>query len=200
MSVESLGFEFYNRFVKRWRGPVNFFYPMNVHGKENIYDKPCIICANHSNNVDPLLVAIAFGPEDYIHFMAKAELFKVPVIGNLIIKLGSFGIDRSSSSSIGAIRTVMKYIRGGEKVMIFPEGTRVEEDGMAEAKSGAVRMAAKLKVPIQPVYITRNKKLFRKSQVVIGEPIDIPNGPDEDYHAIAEQLMKKISEMGRTVE
>ena len=200
MSVECLGYDYYNKFVKRWRGRITFFYPLEVYGKEKIIHKPCIICANHSHNVDPLLVAIAHGPEDYIHFMAKEELLTVPYIGAQIIKLGSFGIDRKSSSSIGAIRTVMKYIRGGEKVMIFPEGTRVEEDGMAEAKSGAVRMAAKLKVPVQPVYISRDKKLFRKVKLVIGDPIDIPNAPDTDYHQVAEELMEHISELGREVE
>ena len=67
----------------------------------------------------------------------------------------------------------------------------------ADAKTGAVRMAAKLKVPIVPVYISRNKKFFRKAKLIIGKPIPVPAGTHEEYEAFAGQLMADISEMGR---
>ena len=114
------------------------------HRKKNINDKPCIICANHSNYIDPFLIAVAFGKDNPIHFMAKIELFRNKTIADLLAQVGAFGVDRDGTD-IGAIRTVMKYIRTGEKVGIFPEGTRVKVDGAVEAKAGAARMAAKLK-------------------------------------------------------
>lgn len=68
---------------------------------------------------------------------------------------------------------------------------------MASAKSGAVRLAAKLKVPILPVYISRNKKIFRKARLIVGEPIPVPAGSHEFYEEFAEQLMQRIAELGK---
>ena len=191
------GEAYYRKWLKRLKGLVYFFYPTEVHGLENITDQPAIICANHSNFIDPVLIGEAFGPEHHIHFMAKEELRSKPVLGKFIENLGSFFVERGSSTGIDAVRNTMKCIRSGDKVMIFPEGTRVEEDGAADAKTGAVRMAAKLKVPIVPVYISRNKKFFRKAKLIIGKPIPVPAGTHEEYEAFAGQLMVDISEMGR---
>ena len=112
-------------------------------------------------------------------------------------KLGAFGVDRDGAD-ISAVRAVMKYVRAGEKVGIFPEGTRVSTDGAVEAKPGAARMAAKLRVPIVPVYVSRRKWIFRKVKIVIGEPIYV-SSDTEDFQAVTNDLMDKIAEMGRTV-
>lgn len=160
-------------------------------------DKPCLICANHSNYIDPILIALAYGGHRPIHFMAKIELFRFKKFGVFLTKLGAFGVDRDGAD-ISAIRTVMKYIRAGEMVGIFPEGTRVSTDGAVEAKSGAVRMAAKLRVPIVPVYINRRKWIFRKVKIVIGEPIFVA-ADTEDFQQVTNELMQTIAEMGRNV-
>ena len=92
----------------------------------------------------------------------------------------------------------MPYVRAGEKVGIFPEGTRVSTDGAVVAKPGAVRIAAKLRVPVVPVFVSRRKWIFRKVKIVIGEPIVI-SANTEDFQLATNELMEKISEMGRTV-
>lgn len=177
-------------------GPIaKFLYPCTIYGQEHIIDKPCIICANHSNFVDPVLVALAFGGDRPIHFMAKIELFRSKWFGGLLTKVGAFGVDRDGAD-ISAVRTVMKYIRAGEMVGIFPEGTRVSKDFAVEAKSGAVRMAAKLRVPVVPVYVSRNKWIFRKVKIVIGEPIDVP-ASTTDFQQVTNEIMHIIAEMGR---
>lgn len=187
--------EYYAKWAKRLTPLVNILYPFTVYGKENIIDQPCLVCANHSNYIDPVLLALAYGGHRQIHFMAKIELFKMKKFGAFLTKLGAFGVDRDGAD-ISAIRTVMKYIRAGETVGIFPEGTRVRTDGEVEAKSGAVRMAAKLRVPIVPVYINRRKWIFRKVKIVIGEPIYVPANT-EDFQQVTNELMNTIAEMGR---
>lgn len=191
------GDAYYSKWLARLKPLVFGFYPTDVSGLENIPEGPAIICANHSNFIDPVLIGEAFGPSHHIHFMAKEELRSKPVLGKFIENLGSFFVERESSTGIDAIRTTMKCVKAGDKVMIFPEGTRTEEDGMADAKTGAVRMAAKLKVPIIPVYITRNKKFFRRVKLVVGEPIPVPAGSHEEYEVFAESLMERIAELGR---
>lgn len=189
--------DYYALWAKRLKPLVDVLYPFTVYGEENIIEKPCLICANHSNYVDPILVALAYGGHRPIHFMAKIELFKYKKFGVFLTKLGAFGVDRDGTD-IAAIRTVMKYIRAGEMVGIFPEGTRVSTDGAVEAKSGAARMAAKLRVPIVPVFISRRKWIFRKVKIVIGEPIMVP-ADTEDFRQVTNELMDKIAEMGRSV-
>jgi len=198
--VMGKGEAYYRTWLKRLKGLVFFCYPTDITGMENIPEGPAIICANHSNFIDPVLIGEAFGPDHHIHFMAKEELMTKPILGKFIANLGSFGVERGSSTGIDAIRSTMKCVKSGDKVMIFPEGTRVEEDGMAYAKTGAVRMAAKLKVPIIPVYITRNKKFFRRCKLVIGVPMPVPTGSHEEYEAFAEYLMEHITELGKAAE
>lgn len=189
--------KYYAKWAKRFRPLAKLLYPYTVYGEENIIDRPCLVCANHSNFVDPVLVGLAFGGHRHIHFMAKIELFSNKWMGGFLTKLGAFGVDRDGAD-ISAIRSVMKYIRAGEKVGIFPEGTRVSHDGEVEAKSGAVRMAAKLKVPIIPVFVTRRKVIFRKVKIVIGEPIYVP-ADTEDFQQVTNELMETIAQLGRSV-
>ena len=190
---------YYAKWEKILRPICRILYPTTVHGAEHIIDKPCIICINHSNYIDPILVALAFTSNHIIHFMAKIELFRMnDWFTSHLERLGAFGVDRDGTD-ISAIRTVMKYIRAGEMVGIFPEGTRVKHDGEVEAKSGAARIAAKLRVPVVPVYLSRNKWLFRRVHIVIGEPITVPNGPDTDYQAVTNDIMETIAALGRSV-
>lgn len=115
---------------------------MRCRGKENIPEGPAVVCANHSNYIDPLLVAAAFGKENYMHFMAKLELQRVPGRRRRAQKCGICFVDRGKSD-IDAVRSMMRYLKRGEKVFIFPEGTRVEHDNEVEAKTGAVRNSVK---------------------------------------------------------
>ena len=197
MSENLYSHEHYQKWFARLKPIAAILYPMDVYGAENISDQPCLVCANHSNYVDPVLVALSFGVDKPIHFMAKIELFQRRWMAKLLGQVGAFGVDRDGTD-ISAIRTVMKYIRAGETVGIFPEGTRVRTDGAVQAKSGAARMAAKLKVPIVPVYVSRRKWIFRRVKIVIGEPVFIP-ADTQDYQQVTDELMDTIARLGREV-
>lgn len=169
-------------------------FPTRVTGRENIPEGGAIVCANHSDYLDPILLALAFGPKHCIHFMAKIELFKTRFLSWLIRTYGGFSVDRGKND-INSIRMAMKYLKTGEKIGIFPEGTRSSEDDEGEGKSGTVRLAAKMKVPVVPVYITRNKKPFRRVNVNIGEPCYIDQRPGENTDELSAGLMRKIFEL-----
>lgn len=194
MSEQLYTHESYKKWFPRIRPIARILYPHTAYGLENIPDAPCLVCANHSSFVDPVLVALSFGEERPIHFMAKIELFRRKWMANLLGQVGAFGVDRDGAD-ISAIRTVMKYIRAGEKVGIFPEGTRVAKAGMVEAKSGAARMAAKLRVPILPVYISRKKGMFRRAKVIVGAPIYVP-ADTQDFQLVTNELMETIERLG----
>ena len=177
---------------------LNLIYPRRTFGREHVPGPGAfLICANHSSNVDPFLVAYSMGWRCQIHYMAKAELFRIPLIGPILRGLGIFPVDRQGGGAM-AIKGAMKFLKEGEKVGIFPEGTRVStEDG--EAKTGAVRLAARLGVPIVPVYVARQKKVLRFNRVAIGAPylveLDKKAAPEE-VERVAEELMAKIRQLG----
>lgn len=176
---------------------VKLFYPAKYIGRENIPNGPVIICANHSNYIDPLLICVGFGRKHLIHYMAKKELRSVPIIGPVLAAIGCCFVDRSSSGDVGAIRGMMQYLKLGCKVAVFPEGTRVSEDNAVAAKTGAVRLACRLGVPLLPIYIPRRKRILSRMRVVIGEPYTITGHSHAEYEQQSAELMERIAELGR---
>ena len=104
---------------------VHLFHPsIHVEGKENIPEGPVVICCNHSAASDPIYLLGKARLPEIVPIMAKQELMKIPVLGWLYQKLGAIPLDRSGSDLV-AIKTAMKALREGKKLLIFPEGTRV---------------------------------------------------------------------------
>ena len=174
---------------------VRLLYPMSVGGREALPEGAAILCANHSHFIDPVLVAVACGKQVQLHFMAKAELFKRPFTGWLLRKCGAFPV-RRGEQDVSAVRTLMQLLKNGGKVLIFPEGTRVSEADAAEAKSGAVRFAAKLNVPLVPIHVPRSKKLFRRLRIRIGTPYFLQRESREGLAEASRELMGRIEALG----
>ena len=186
---------FYN-FIFFWflRPAAKLFFLYKFSGREKIPEGAAIICANHSSMTDPVLIAFAFGRGHYIHFMAKKELMTTPVVGFVLRNIDAFPVDRGANDT-QSVRTAMRYLKMGEKILMFPEGTRVSEDEAVAAKTGAVRLASRLNVPIIPVHIPRRKGLFSRPNIGIGDPICIEKPEDGDYTEITENLMRSINTM-----
>lgn len=175
-------------------------HPCRLVGRERLPEKGGLFCANHSGLSDPICLIVALGPRPQMHAMAKAEFMRTPVIGWLLKKIGIFAVERGKSD-IGAIKTAMKYLKSGESVLIFPEGTRIK-DGVdkygneSEGKAGAAMLAVRTGAPLVPVYIPPKKRWFRFTTVVIGEPyhprVESKKGNAEEYQKIAADLMERI--------
>ncbi|MGI6029411.1 MAG: lysophospholipid acyltransferase family protein [Candidatus Heteroscillospira sp.] len=183
------------RFIVALLSPlVKLVYPyrLTVHGE--LPRGAAVVCANHSSYIDPVLVAVIFGKNNYLRFMGKVELFRIPLLGAFLRKLGAFPVDREGGD-IEALRTSIDVLKSGSKLMLFPEGTRVSDDDAVAAKTGAVRLASRHKVPIVPVFISRDKRIFRKFDVCVGESYNLDKLPRSEYPAAAEELMDKIAAM-----
>ena len=170
-------------------------FPLSVQGVENIPDGGAVLCSNHASAWDPVLVALKIPRTVPLRFMAKAELFKNPLLNWLLRKLGAFPIHRGAND-LGAMKTAMKCLQDGQKLMVFPEGTRVEEEGEASAKGGAVMLAIRTGVPTVPIYCGGKKKLFHRGTIVFGAPyspvIAGRRPTPEENRDIAEELMTRI--------
>lgn len=167
-----------------------------VIGRENIPEGGCVICPNHSDVIDPPLVAAAMGNKHSIRIMAKKELFKGKFFGNLITWLGAFPVDRSRAD-ITAIKTALQAVRNGDKLLIFPQGTR--DAGEGEAKEGAAMLAIKTKAPIVPVYVTENKGFRTHAHIVFGKPF-YPDSSSKNYQAVSDDILQRIYALKKEIQ
>lgn len=174
-------------------------HPIRAVGRENLPEQGgALLCGNHTSMSDPLCVVFAVGRRPQCRVMAKIELLRIPILGFFLKKVGVIGVDRGKAD-VGAIKASLKALKNGEKLLLFPEGTRVAEGTEASAHNGAAMMATRTGVPIVPIYIPREKKWFRHTTVVIGKPFT-PNfegrrPTPEDYDRIAGEIMEKINEL-----
>lgn len=180
---------------------IHILFPMRFHHRDRIPRQgPIMLCASHSNLVDPLLLAYLLGWDRPMRFMAKKELFKIPLLGGILRKVGTFSVDRGNAD-MGAIRTSMAILKEKGILGIFPEGTRRQESG--EGKHGAIMLAARSGAQVVPVYIPRRKKLFNKLDLVVGEPyiLDRDIRGKDAYEEKSGELMDRIenlkNEIGR---
>lgn len=164
----------------------HFLFRVRYIGLENIDNAgKCVVCPNHSTIFDPFWVY--FKSKD-MWIMAKAELFKNKIMAALLKAYNVFPIkrgQRDASSLLHSINVIEN--NDNAKLLIFPEGTRIKKDKeRGRAKVGPVYIASKAGVPIIPVHITKNPKLFSKVTVVFGEPIVLP----ENVHDTKEEMQK----------
>ena len=180
----------------------NLVHPVKAVGRENIPEGAALICPNHTKASDPFFVLFAFKRRHIMRAMAKAEIMRVPVIGRILGKAGVFGVDRGSAD-INAVKTALRVLKEGYKLLMFPEGTRVGEGESVEAKTGAAMFAVRTGAPIIPVYIPAKKHWFRPTTVVIGQPyypqVAGRKGTSEEYRAISDELMERIHALGEGI-
>lgn len=173
--------------------------PWEASGVENIPEGGVLMCSNHSSMGDPFYVFVSMGRRRQTRVLAKNEIMKWPVVGWIAKKAGVIGVKRGNAD-ITAIKECMRVLRSGEKLLMFPEGTRVKEGESVDAHSGAAMLATRTGVPILPVYITPNKKKVKKVKVIFGEPylpqFEGRKATPEDHHRISEELMKRIRCLG----
>lgn len=171
-------------------------FPFRKIHAENIPEGKVLICPNHFSDLDPLMVCFSVPKRSPLRVMAKQELMKVPILGWLLRRAGIFGVNRGNSD-VGAIKTAMKHLKTGHKLLLFPEGTRVKNVDENAGKTGAIMLAARTGTPILPCYCQKRKFPFQRTSIVFGTPymIEGPEGqkvPSSEYHQYAEDLMHRI--------
>lgn len=174
---------------------IHLLFPCRTVGLEDLPEGGALLCANHISGWDPILIALSLPRDARLTVMAKDQLFRIPLLGFFLRKLGIFPVKRGGND-LTAMKTAMKVLSGGNRLLVFPEGTRVEERGEVEAKGGVTVMATRTGVPMVPVYCGGKHKFLRKTTIVFGKPyMPVIAGrkptPDEN-RAIAQEILERI--------
>lgn len=180
-----------------------FWHPVfRVTGRENIPEGPCVMCSNHVGMADPVWTILGLRQPRMFRIMAKDQLMHVPVLKYLFRWIGMIGIKRGEGD-INAVKTALKALKDGEKLLVYPEGTRVPKGQRLEGKTGAVMLAVRAGCPVLPLYIQRKRFPFSPLHLVIGEaycPETAGTRPTaEELRVLTDALMDRIYAAGEAV-
>ena len=185
-----------------WRvvGPIlRFFHPLEISGLENLPASGAMLCPNHSSLWDPVLLAITTPIDYHLRIMAKEELFRIPLLGPIISRLGAFPVSRGNSD-IHSVQPAIRALRDGENLLIFPEGTRVDYPGQVQAKSGVAGIAVRTGAVMVPVFLDGKKRLFHRTRLIIGHPVTPVytgrHGTSEEMQDIADEVLRRAYALG----
>lgn len=179
------------------------YFRFQIYGVENIPKEGAFIAvSNHASNVDPpMLSAGIIRP---LAFMAKDELFRVPLLKQLISAYGAYPVKRGTGDR-AAIRAAMNSLAQGWGVGVFLQGTRTDDGRVTEPKAGAALIAAKAQVPLLPMSINGTDKIFQhnskfprpvKITIHIGQAIAPPSAvTKEQLNATTQACAAAVNEL-----
>jgi 1-acyl-sn-glycerol-3-phosphate acyltransferase len=171
-----------------------FFYllkPYKFYGNRKPPEGACVFVCNHYTMLD--IAYVASTTWEGIHFIGKRSISDAPVVGAIAASVKMIPVNRDGND-VRALLDCFKCLKNGEKLAVFPEGTRNRTDAdMLPFKHGASAMAIRTKSPILPMMIYKKPKWFRKTHILIGEPFEFTEYydkklTDEDFDAADEKL------------
>ena len=199
---------FYDTMIKYVAGILCKIYRTELVGAENLPDEntSCLLCANHINNMDPFVIGAAIRIK--VYYMAKAELFKVPVVSQIIRAFGAFPVKRGSGD-VGMMKKTIALIEDKKIVGMFPQGHRhpTENPRETELHHGAGMILWRSQACVLPVYIAaegNRLRPFHKTKVIVGkvipfEDLHLTEGNSSSYREATEYVFDKICSLGEQI-
>ncbi len=177
-------------FLGCWVRPVmNLLMAKEYSGQEKLpRDTGMIVCPNHVTEIDPIVIGhFLFNQGIMPHFLAKASLFGIPVIGSMLRTIQQIPVERSSAGANRSLEAARAALADGGGIIIYPEGTLTRDPDMwpMKGRTGAARLALQTGAPVVPVahwgaheVFPRYAKRFhliprKRSRVLVGEPVDL---------------------------
>ncbi len=180
-----------------------FVFRGRTFGNQNVPQKgPLVVVANHGSHLDPPILGHVLGRP--IAFMAKKELFDIPVLNWVIRSCGAYPVNRGGGDR-QAIRAAIEKLSSGSAIGLFLDGTRQKDGRINKPMSGAALLAARSGAFLLPVaIINSHRALVRKSflprllpiHICIGQPVPPPaTRKKEDLLETTQILQLKINQM-----
>jgi len=183
-----------------------FFSFRSVHPERMIEEGPLILASNHQSYFDPPLVGIC--SRRGVYYLARKTLLQIPLLGKLLPHINVILVDRDGND-MSALKTVIRTVKSGNAVVLFPEGTRSVDGTLQPAKAGIGLVIAKTRAPVQPMRIFGSHEAFPKGSgkisltpisVVVGNPIRFtseeldPATHGGDDRALYQHLSNRVME------
>ncbi|WP_431193388.1 lysophospholipid acyltransferase family protein [Trichocoleus desertorum] len=179
------------------------YFRGRIYGAEHVpHQGPLVIVSNHASDFDPPIVSCCVRRP--VAYMAKEELFQVPVLKQAIRLYGAYPVKRGSADR-SAIREAMAALDQGWAAGIFLQGTRTVDGRIPSPKLGAALIAAKTQAPLLPVSLWGTQAIIRKGSATprpvpltirIGQPIPPPRSTErEELEAVTQQCVEVIHAM-----
>ena len=150
--------------------PLRILTPLRTIGKKNLPKGKAILACNHQSNWDAVLIFSYRWDRPYV--LAKHTLFKNKLVGKVMRSYGGIPVNREEVS-ISTIKEVIKALNSEKHLLIFPQGTRMNEMDGESVKNGLAMFALKTKSPIVPMWYVRKPGIFRFNKLLIGEPFEL---------------------------
>ena len=169
------------------------FYRPKYIGLENIpKDESCVLAGNHTAKLDPLLLMSC--TNRCIRYLAKIELCK-GIKKHFFNAVGIIPVDRSKSNP-EVIEIGVKYLKEGQVIGVFPEGTiNKTKDIIMPFKYGAVKMAKSSDAYLVPFSITGKYKLFKKSITIkFDKPYKVKGEIDKENKKLENKVISLLKE------
>ncbi len=178
----------------------NFYFRGKLHGRENVPQKGAlVVVSNHASLFDPPLLSCCVGRP--VAYMAKEELFEIPVLKQAISLYGAYPVKRVQADR-SAIRAALKTLEQGWAAGIFLQGTRTPDGRITQPKLGAAMIAAKAQAPILPVSLWGTEKIpqsgtpFPLITARIAEPLP---PPASSKRQVLESVTEKCADIINTM-
>lgn len=171
-------------------------YRLKIVGTENIPKEQVIFCANHRSFIDPPIIKVTCKRD--VRFLAKESLTKNPLFAFLGWIFDVVYVKRNEKD-ISALKTTLTYLKKGESIALFPEGTRNGLQKGEDVKDGAAFFTIKSGAKVIPVGISGEIKPFHKLTVTYGKPIDFSeykNPKDKkEIEIVTNKIMEEINNL-----
>ena len=186
-----------------------FFSFRVVYPERMLEEGPLILASNHQSYFDPPLVGIC--SRRGVYYLARKTLLQIPLLGKLLPYINVILVDRDGND-MSALKAVIRTVKSGNGVVLFPEGTRSPDGTLQRGKAGIGLVIVKTGAPVQPVRIFGSHQAFPKGSgsisacpitVVVGEPIRFTReeldakscGGDEKvlYQRLSDRVMEEIA-------
>ncbi len=180
---------------------LRLYFRGQIYGADNVPKTgSVVVVSNHSSFFDPPIISNCVGRP--VAYMAKEELFKIPVFNKAIELYGAYPVSRGSADRT-AIRAALKYLEDGWAVGVFLQGTRTPDGRITDPKRGAALIAAKAKAPLLPVCVWGSQAIMPRGAVTprpvpvtvrIGELIHPPDTADkQELETVTQKCVTAIN-------
>ena len=166
-------------------------------GRSNMeFEGGALVLSTHQSHFDPVVIGLSFNGR--MNYLARRSLFNNRLLGTVIYLLNAIELDRDRSG-IAGLKETLKRLKGGKKVLVFPEGTRTTDGKIAPLKPGFLAVARRSKVPLVPIAITGAFEALPRTSILPRRyPIHMAVGQKIEAEMVAslsdEEVLKILSD------